>query len=77
LNPNRKGSKIHKAASILDSEQYITTTYAGGFPVGYMDSGKAYLFNHVNIIIEYHPLDVRVSPLFPFSYLSPITSFRK
>ena len=29
------------AASILDSEQYITTTYAGGFPVGYWDNGKA------------------------------------
>ena len=45
------------AASILDSEQYITTTYAGGFPVGYWDNGKAYIFNHVNIIVEYHPLD--------------------
>jgi transmembrane 9 superfamily protein 2/4 len=47
-----------QAASILDSEQYITTTYAGGFPVGYQDGGKAYIFNHVNIIVEYHPLDV-------------------
>jgi transmembrane 9 superfamily member 2/4 len=46
------------AASILDSEQYITTTYAGGFPVGFMEGPRAYLFNHVNIIIEYHPLDV-------------------
>jgi len=45
------------AASILDSEQYITTTYAGGFPVGYQDGNKAYIFNHVNIIVEYHPLD--------------------
>ena len=40
------------AASILDSEQYITTTYAGGFPVGFFDGGKTYLFNHVNIIVE-------------------------
>eukprot|EP00616_Rhizochromulina_sp_CCMP1243_P016029 CAMPEP_0118963066 /NCGR_PEP_ID=MMETSP1173-20130426/1142_1 /TAXON_ID=1034831 /ORGANISM="Rhizochromulina marina cf, Strain CCMP1243" /LENGTH=637 /DNA_ID=CAMNT_0006911381 /DNA_START=18 /DNA_END=1931 /DNA_ORIENTATION=+ len=45
------------AASILDTDQYITTTYAGGFPVGYFDGGKTYLFNHVNIIVEYHPLD--------------------
>ena len=45
------------AASILDSEQYITTTYAGGFPVGYQDGSKTFIFNHVNIIVEYHPLD--------------------
>jgi len=51
----------HQAASILDSEQYITTTYAGGFPVGYQDGSKAYIFNHVNIIVEYHPLDVSAS----------------
>jgi hypothetical protein len=25
--------------------------------VGYQDGNKAYLFNHVNIIVEYHPLD--------------------
>jgi len=49
-----------QAASILDSEQYITTTYAGGFPVGYQDGSKSYIFNHVNIIVEYHPLDVSV-----------------
>ena len=48
-----------QAASILDSEQYITTTYAGGFPVGYQEGSRAYIFNHVNIIVEYHPLDVR------------------
>lgn len=65
------------AASILDSEQYITTTYAGGFPVGFMEGTRAYLFNHVNIIVEYHPLDVRKqiilnsTPLFSilFQYL--------
>jgi transmembrane 9 superfamily protein 2/4 len=45
------------AASIVDSEQYITTAYAGGFPVGFYEKHKAYLFNHVNIIVEYHPLD--------------------
>ena len=45
------------AASIVDSEQYIITAYAGGFPVGYQDHKASYLFNHVNIIVEYHPLD--------------------
>ena len=45
------------AALIVKSEQYITTTYAGGFPVGFYEKHKAYLFNHVNIIVEYHPLD--------------------
>ncbi len=41
----------------MDSEQYIITAYAGGFPVGYQDHKASYLFNHVNIIVEYHPLD--------------------
>jgi len=45
------------AASIIDSEQYITTAYAGGFPIGYKDGAKTFVFNHVNVIIEYHPLD--------------------
>jgi len=37
--------------------RYITTAYAGGFPVGYLEHHTAFLFNHVNIIVEYHPLD--------------------
>mmetsp|Transcript_8140 Transcript_8140/g.26708 ORF Transcript_8140/g.26708 Transcript_8140/m.26708 type:complete len:633 (-) Transcript_8140:217-2115(-) len=45
------------AASIVDSEQYIITAYAGGFPVGFQDHKASYVFNHVNIIVEYHPLD--------------------
>uniref|UniRef100_A0A7S3JWL9 Transmembrane 9 superfamily member n=1 Tax=Aureoumbra lagunensis TaxID=44058 RepID=A0A7S3JWL9_9STRA len=45
------------AASIVDSKQYIITAYAGGFPVGYQDHKATYIFNHVNIIVEYHPLD--------------------
>ena len=45
------------AASIMDSEQYITTAYAGGFPVGYQEERTPYIFNHVNIIVEYHPLE--------------------
>jgi len=46
---------LHRTASIVDSEQYIITAYAGGFPVGYRDRKSTYLFNHVNIIVEYHP----------------------
>lgn len=40
------------AASILDSDHFITTQYVG-FPVGYKDATSFYLYNHVNIIIDY------------------------
>jgi transmembrane 9 superfamily member 2/4 len=40
------------AASILDSDHFITTQYTG-FPVGYKDEKSYYLYNHVNIILEY------------------------
>lgn len=44
------------AASILDSEQYVTTQYVG-FPVGYTDGDVAYIYNHANIILEYHTVE--------------------
>jgi transmembrane 9 superfamily protein 2/4 len=45
------------AASVIDTEEYITTSYSRGFPVGYTDATKGhYLYNHVNIIIKYHEL---------------------
>jgi transmembrane 9 superfamily protein 2/4 len=45
------------AASVIDTEEYITTSYSRGFPVGYMDATKGhYLYNHVNIIVKYHEL---------------------
>ena len=46
------------AASILDSDQFVTTQYVG-FPVGYlaMDQKSYYLYNHVNIILEYHTVE--------------------
>ncbi|MGK3759746.1 MAG: transmembrane 9 superfamily protein 2/4, partial [Bacillariaceae sp.] len=33
--------------------------YAGGFPIGFIasDTNKPYIFNHVNIIIDYHQFD--------------------
>lgn len=41
------------AASILDSPQFVTTQYTG-FPVGYIEENSYYIYNHVNIILEYH-----------------------
>lgn len=41
----------------MDSDQYITTQYVG-FPVGYQDSKKnSYLYNHVNIYLDYHQVE--------------------
>ena len=44
------------AASVIDTESFVTTSYSRGFPVGYYDrvSGKHFLYNHANIVIEYH-----------------------
>ncbi|KAJ8612565.1 hypothetical protein CTAYLR_007198 [Chrysophaeum taylorii] len=44
------------AASVIDTEQYVTTSYSRGFPVGYYDRvvAKHYLYNHASIVIEYH-----------------------
>mmetsp|Transcript_2667 Transcript_2667/g.4265 ORF Transcript_2667/g.4265 Transcript_2667/m.4265 type:complete len:649 (+) Transcript_2667:89-2035(+) len=44
------------AASVIDTEQYVTTSYSRGFPVGYYDRvvGKHFLYNHASIVIEYH-----------------------
>lgn len=44
------------SASILDSEDYVTTEFIG-FPVGYMEGGNYYIYNHVNIVIEYYQMD--------------------
>lgn len=29
-----------QAASVIDTEEYITTSYSRGFPVGYSDTSK-------------------------------------
>ena len=44
------------AASVIDTDQFVTTSYSRGFPVGYYDrvAGKHFLYNHANIVIEYH-----------------------
>ena len=40
------------AASVIDTEQYVTTSYSRGFPVGYYDKtvAKHYLYNHASIV---------------------------
>lgn len=48
------------AASILDNDQYSTTQYVG-YPIGYVDGTSYYLYNHVNIILEYYPLETEGS----------------
>lgn len=40
------------AASILDTDHFITTQYVG-FPIGYKEGNSYYIYNHVNIILEY------------------------
>ena len=45
------------AASILDSEDYVNTQYVG-FPVGYTEGTNTYyIYNHVNIVLEYHTVE--------------------
>jgi transmembrane 9 superfamily protein 2/4 len=47
------------AASKLEDEDQVTTRYWHGFPVGFIDEKtmKAYIHNHVNIEIRYHPVE--------------------
>lgn len=63
------------AASILDNEQYSTTQYVG-FPIGYTEgSGKGmsyYLYNHVNIILEYHTVEGEGNRIVGF-YVEPLS----
>jgi transmembrane 9 superfamily protein 2/4 len=47
------------AASKIEDVSTVTTRYWGGFPLGFVDSDtrKSYVHNHVNIEIQYHPLE--------------------
>ena len=61
------------AASVIDTEEYITTSYSRGFPVGYMDATKGhYLYNHVNIIVKYHELSIDANRVVGF-YVEPFS----
>lgn len=44
------------AASILDTDQFVTTQYVG-YPIGYVEGKNTYVYNHVNIILEYHSVE--------------------
>lgn len=45
------------SASKVEDEKTITTKYWQGFPVGFVSDDFAYVHNHVNIEIMYHPVD--------------------
>ena len=41
-----------------EDNEFVVTRFAGGFPVGFVgqDDHRAYIYNHVNLIIHYHPV---------------------
>ena len=47
------------AASIAEDDNSTVTSFKEGFPVGFIheDTGMAYVHNHVNIQIMYHPVE--------------------
>lgn len=47
------------SANVAVSGGMTQKHYAGGFPIGFIDpdQNNAYVFNHVKIIIDYHPRD--------------------
>lgn len=59
------------AASILDDDQYVTTEYVG-YPVGYSEGKTKYIYNHANIIIEYHALSTNENRIVGF-YVEPLS----
>jgi len=50
------------AASKMEDDKTITTRYWQGFPVGFVatDTQKAYVYNHVNLEIQYHKVETEV-----------------
>ncbi len=44
------------AASIMDTDQFVTTQYVG-YPIGYAEGKSSFVYNHVNIILEYHSVE--------------------
>lgn len=71
MKPNKVGQAIRReyhnnwivdnlsAASKVEDDTTITTRYWQGFPVGFIsdDTGLAYIHNHVNIEIMFHPVE--------------------
>eukprot|EP00567_Pseudictyota_dubia_P014146 CAMPEP_0197438066 /NCGR_PEP_ID=MMETSP1175-20131217/5124_1 /TAXON_ID=1003142 /ORGANISM="Triceratium dubium, Strain CCMP147" /LENGTH=674 /DNA_ID=CAMNT_0042967723 /DNA_START=131 /DNA_END=2155 /DNA_ORIENTATION=+ len=50
------------SASKMEDDKTITTRYWQGFPVGFVatDTHKAYVYNHVNLEIQYHKVETEV-----------------
>mmetsp|Transcript_5884 Transcript_5884/g.8551 ORF Transcript_5884/g.8551 Transcript_5884/m.8551 type:complete len:674 (-) Transcript_5884:340-2361(-) len=46
------------AASKVENDEVIETRYWQGFPIGFIDSGLAYINNHVNIEVQYHEVEM-------------------
>jgi transmembrane 9 superfamily protein 2/4 len=59
------------AASIMDSEDYVNTQYVG-FPVGYIEGNSYFLYNHVNVVLEYHTVDTDSHRIVGF-YVEPLS----
>jgi len=59
------------AASIMDTEQFVTTQYVG-FPIGYMEGKDYFLYNHVKIILEYHTVETNGHRIVGF-YVEPLS----
>eukprot|EP01039_Chlorochromonas_danica_P008603 gene8598-9479_t len=54
------------AAYIVDTEQYSTTLYVG-FPIGYTEGDTYYIYNHVNIFLDYHIVENEGNRIVGFS----------
>lgn len=59
------------AASILDTDQYVTTQYVG-FPIGYQEGNNFFLYNHVSIVLEYHTVEENGHRIVGF-YVEPLS----
>lgn len=59
------------AASILDTDTVVTTQYVG-YPIGYVEGSSTYIYNHVNIILEYHTVDDDAHRIVGF-YVEPLS----
>lgn len=42
------------AASVIEAEGTTKTSYRKGVPVGYVKGPRAYVYNHVQLIVKYH-----------------------
>jgi len=47
------------AASLTETDTYLITRYSQGIPIGFIaeDTKLAYIYNHVNIQLMYHPVN--------------------